>query len=188
MNKETIRTLFKEKRIELTKEEIKSLSDQIIEHFCEFLTSKENINHIHLFLPIDRFNEVDTLPLFFRLQEKGFRIYTSIVNKAKDNLDTLEITHTKRFINDAWGIPLPAEATRVKPENIQLIIIPLLAYDSRGFRLGYGKGYYDKYLSDMGKQVLKVGLSFFEPVDFIPEEVHDIPLDLCITQNGVRYF
>jgi 5-formyltetrahydrofolate cyclo-ligase len=69
-----------------------------------------------------------------------------------------------------------------------LILIPLLAYDTRGYRLGYGKGYYDKYLSEMDPQVLKVGLSFFEPVDRIPEEPHDIPLDLCITQNGIRNF
>jgi 5-formyltetrahydrofolate cyclo-ligase len=188
MNKETIRSLFKEKRVELSNEEIRSLSDQVITQFLEFLESRKDIGHVHLFLPIDRFNEVDTFPLFYKLQEKGLQIYTSIVNKAKDNLDTLEITHTKRFINDGWGIPLPAEASRVKPENIQLILIPLLAYDRRGFRVGYGKGYYDKYLSVLDKKVLKVGLSFFDPVDFISEEAHDIPLDLCITQNGVRYF
>jgi 5-formyltetrahydrofolate cyclo-ligase len=188
MNKEAIRTLFKAKRGELSKEEVRSFSDRIIIDFFDFLTSKENIKHIHLFLPIDRFNEVDTFPLFQRLQQEGHRIYTSIVNKGKDNLDTLEITHTTRFVNDVWGIPLPAEAMRVTGENIQLILIPLLAYDVRGYRLGYGKGYYDKYLSGLNKQVLKVGLSFFDPVDHIPEEPHDIPLDLCITQNGIRYF
>ncbi|MFD2200119.1 5-formyltetrahydrofolate cyclo-ligase [Shivajiella indica] len=188
MNKETIRSHFKQKRGELSKEEVRSLSDQIISLFLEFLSSKENINHIHLFLPIDRFNEVDTFPLFFKLQEKGLHIYTSIVNKAKDNLDTLEITNNTRFVNDAWGIPLPAEAMRVSPENIQLILVPLLAYDRRGYRLGYGKGYYDKYLAGMGNQVLKVGLSFFDPIDWIPEEAHDIPLDLCITQNGILNF
>jgi 5-formyltetrahydrofolate cyclo-ligase len=188
MNKEAIRSLFKEKRGELTKEEIRSLSDQIIAHFYDFLSSRADLDHVHLFLPIDRLNEVDTFPLFYKLQERNFRIYTSIVNKAKEGLDTLEITHTTRFVNDAWGIPLPAEAMRVTPQNIQLILIPLLAYDTRGYRLGYGKGYYDKYLSEMDPQVLKVGLSFFEPVDRIPEEPHDIPLDLCITQNGIRNF
>ena len=188
MNKEAIRSLFKEKRGELTKEEIRSLSDQILVHFCEFLSSKGDIDHVHLFLPIERLNEVDTFPLFYKLQEKDFRIYTSIVNKAKDSLDTLEITLTTRFVNDTWGIPLPAEAMRVTTENIQLILIPLLAYDTRGYRLGYGKGYYDKYLSEMDRKVLKLGLSFFEPMDRIPEETHDIPLDLCITPNGIRNF
>lgn len=188
MNKDAIRSLFKEKRGELSKEEIRSLSDQILAHFCEFLFSKVDIGHVHLFLPIDRLNEVDTFPLFYKLQEKDFRIYTSIVNKAKDSLDTLEITLTTRFVNDTWGIPLPAEAMRVTTENIQLILIPLLAYDTRGYRLGYGKGYYDKYLSEMDRKVLKLGLSFFEPMDRIPEETHDIPLDLCITPNGIRNF
>jgi 5-formyltetrahydrofolate cyclo-ligase len=188
MDKESIRTAFKEKRRGLSKEEIRLLSGKISDNLLRYLEEHAAIKHIHLFLPIDRLHEVDTFPLYYTLQKKGYKLYTSTVNKEDDNLDTLEISNVPHFESDPWGIPVPVNVRLVDPDKIQMVLIPLLAYDRRGFRLGYGKGYYDKYLANLKRDVLKLGLSFFGPVDFIPEESHDVPLDYCITPEGVLKF
>lgn len=184
MDKGAIRNLYIRKRRELKREDIRRYSEQITEYLLEFLHENPHLKHIHLFLPIDRFHEVDTYPLFYKLQVQGFHLYTSAVNKEKDNLDTLDITDIREFKSDSWGIPVPVGANPGKPESIQVVLIPLLAYDLRGFRIGYGKGYYDKYLSSMSQEVLKIGISFFPPMDELPKENHDVPLDLCVTPEG----
>ncbi|WP_304517671.1 5-formyltetrahydrofolate cyclo-ligase [Cecembia rubra] len=188
MAKELIRTEFKKKRRALTREEIRLFSEKISGHFLDYLEAHKEIQHIHLFLPIDRFHEVDTFPLYYTLKRKGYRIYTSVVNKQEDNLDTLDITLVDAFESDPWGIPVPVNAKKVAADQIQLVLIPLLAYDQRGFRLGYGKGYYDKYLASLKNNAVKIGLSFFAPLDKIPEESHDIPMDFCINPEGLQAF
>jgi 5-formyltetrahydrofolate cyclo-ligase len=188
MDKELIRKSFKEKRRALSKEEIRLLSDKISAHFLQYLKENHTIKHIHLFLPIDRFYEVDTFPLYYFLNTKGYRIYTSVVNKQTDSLDTLDISAVDQFENDSWGIPIPVNAKTIQPDQIQVVLIPLLAYDRRGFRLGYGKGYYDKYLASLSRNIIKIGLSFFGPLDYIPDESHDIPLDYCVNPVGILKF
>jgi 5-formyltetrahydrofolate cyclo-ligase len=188
MNKEDLRLEYRKKRRELSKEEIRDLSERISKKFESYLEGHQHLVHLHLFLPIDRFHEVDTFPLFYKLQENGYLLYTSRVNKAGNNLETLNISSIKGFEADSWGIPVPVGAETDTPDKIQLVLIPLLAYDKNGYRLGYGKGYYDKYLASLGREVLKVGLSFFGPEERIPVEPHDIPLDFCITPSKVFYF
>ena len=188
MDKEAIRLLYRSKRRELTKEQIRSYSAEITERFLGFLDQNKSIRHIHIFLPIDKFHEVDTFPLFYTLQERGYNLYTSQVNKIEDQLDTLNITDIKGFESDDWGIPLPVDGKLSMSDDIQLVLIPLLAYDIRGFRIGYGKGYYDKFLASLPQKVLKVGLSFFPPEPQIPFEPHDIPMDFCVLPTNVFFF
>lgn len=188
MDKESIRKSFKEKRRTLSKEEIRLFSEKISVYLLQYLKDHDNFRHIHLFLPIDRFHEVDTFPLYYTLQSEGYRIYTSVVDKQADNLDTLDISGVDQFESDPWGIPIPVNAKKVSLDQIQMVLIPLLAYDRRGYRLGYGKGYYDKYLASFKRNITKIGLSFFEPIEYIPDEAHDIPLDYCINPGGVLRF
>lgn len=188
MDKESIRNAFREKRRALSREEIRIFSDKISDYLLHYLNDQNAIKHIHLFLPIDRLHEVDTFPLYYILQSKGYRIYTSVVNKESDNLDTLDISEVDQFESNPWGIPIPVNATPVIPDQVQIVLVPLLAYDRLGFRLGYGKGYYDKYLASLKSNIIKIGLSFFDPHDSIPVESHDIPLDYCITPGGIQKF
>src|SRR5690606_18196138 len=89
---------------------------------------------------------------------------------------------------DSYGIPVPTVTHAADESLIQLVIVPLLAYDLKGQRLGYGMGFYDKFLSRLSKEVVKAGLSFFPPEDKIPSEPHDVPLDLCINPEGILVF
>jgi 5-formyltetrahydrofolate cyclo-ligase len=86
------------------------------------------------------------------------------------------------LIKNEYGIDEPKSGSKVTENEIDMVLIPLLAFDRKGYRVGFGKGYYDKFLSRCRKDVLKVGLSFFEPVDAIEDITgYDIPMDFCIT-------
>jgi 5-formyltetrahydrofolate cyclo-ligase len=71
---------------------------------------------------------------------------------------------------------------------VQVVLVPLLAYDGKGNRLGFGKGHYDTFLGSLPHSVIKIGLSFFPPEDTLPVEPHDIPLNYCITPEQVWAF
>lgn len=84
-----------------------------------------------------------------------------------------------------WGILEPIELMKVAYKNIDLVLVPGIAFDRRGFRLGFGFGYYDKFLKKVPKAV-KIGLAFdFQVVDKIPKEEHDVPVDFIITEKRV---
>jgi 5-formyltetrahydrofolate cyclo-ligase len=98
--------------------------------------------------------------------------------------------HT-RFEVSNWGIlePTPDSSVMLPPETFDAILIPLLVADQQGNRVGYGKGFYDRYLPSCSPACLKIGLSLLELVDPIEDvEAHDIPLDLVITPMGIQYF
>lgn len=188
MDKKSIREQYLLKRTFLTPEEINAHSEIISEKLLDFLSIRPEIRHIHIFFPIKRFNEVNTFPLFERLQRSGYHLYTSEVNKSSDALDTFEISEVREFRLNSWGIPFPIGAVEVLPDKIQLVLIPLLAFDKKGYRIGYGKGYYDKFLSKIPQSVLKVGLAFFPPETILPSESHDIGMNYCITPEKIYDF
>src|SRR5690606_39373458 len=83
-------------------------------------------------------------PLINSLVQQDKHIYTSISHHDKREMRTVKLTVSDHFIEDRWGIPVPAEWQSGEESLIQLIFLPLLAYDLRGQRLGYGKGFYDR--------------------------------------------
>lgn len=91
--------------------------------------------------------------------------------------------------NNSWGIPEPVSGQRIEVDAIDTVLIPLLVYDRSGGRIGYGKGYYDRFLSTCRPQVRKIGLSLAPPLDkILCLESTDIPLDYCINPHGVLSF
>ena len=86
------------------------------------------------------------------------------------------------FENDRFGIPTPVNGQPANTSEIDLVIIPLLAADKKGNRIGYGKGYYDRLLTEMRSDVLKIGVTLGPAFDhFTFAEPHDINLDYLIT-------
>jgi 5-formyltetrahydrofolate cyclo-ligase len=89
----------------------------------------------------------------------------------------------------AFGLTQPKTGRKVPASEIDLILVPLLAFDKKGHRLGYGKGFYDRYLGACRQGVLKIGLSWFEPIEEIPEiNGLDIPLSHCVTPHQLYVF
>lgn len=90
---------------------------------------------------------------------------------------------------NSWGITEPEYGEEVLPEQLDMILIPLLVFDRKGNRIGYGKGFYDRFLAKCRHDAIKVGLSCFEPAEEISDvDQYDVPLDLCITPGKIWYF
>lgn len=186
--KQELRTAYRQLRKKLTAEQVEKKSLEITAQVEAWLSQQENLDHFHLFFPIDRFNEVNTFYIKEKLERKGKVIYTAQVLKDSLELETLKLPREATFFLDEWGIPVPQESLIVSPFKIQVVFVPLLAYDTKGNRVGFGKGYYDSFLSKLAPEVIKVGLSFFEPEGQIIPEEHDVRLDLCITPDKMFTF
>lgn len=186
--KTELRKAYKQKRRQLESGARFHLSNKVVKNALLYLADKPHIQHIHVFLPIKRLYEINTFPLINALVQQDKDIYTSVSDHDSREMNTVKLTVNQNFIEDKYGIPVPAEWQKGDDELIQLIFMPLLAYDLKGHRLGYGKGFYDRFLSKFPKEVVKAGLSLFTPENEIPVEPHDIPLDICITPDGIRAF
>jgi 5-formyltetrahydrofolate cyclo-ligase len=93
------------------------------------------------------------------------------------------------FVENHWKILEPVSNLQFPVSQIDLVLIPLLCFDKKGYRVGYGKGYYDRFLADCRPDVLKIGLSIFEPIEQIKDvDAYDIRLDFCITPNKIWQF
>ena len=93
------------------------------------------------------------------------------------------------FDMNQYGIPEPVGGKEIMPEELDLVFVPLLGFDLQGNRVGYGKGYYDRFLSKCKDDVIKVGLSFLSPIDCIEDvDFFDKKLDFCITPERVYAF
>jgi 5-formyltetrahydrofolate cyclo-ligase len=102
---------------------------------------------------------------------------------------TMEMVFSNQFATSKWGIPEPLKGRIVEPAELDVVLIPLLAFDLNGHRVGYGKGFYDRYLASCRPDCLKIGISFFEataPIDDV--ESHDIALDIAICPTQVYDF
>lgn len=144
--------------------------------------------YYHIFLQIPEKKEIDTSYILSVLQGKDKNVIVPKVS-GSSKLTNYLLTDNTRFKNNRWNIPEPVDGLEVSAEILEVIFIPLLAFDLNGNRVGYGKGFYDNFLRDCNPDVLKIGLSFFEAVEEITD-VHkkDIPLNYCITPEKVYEF
>jgi 5-formyltetrahydrofolate cyclo-ligase len=187
-SKQDLRSAYRQLRKSLRPDVVEAKSKAIHDHFLNWLNERSHIQHFHLFFPIDRFNEVNTFYIKDSLDRLEKTLYTSQVNRGDTELDTLKLPKDAAFFSDEWGIPVPQESIMVSPNKIELVFVPLLAYDQSGNRVGFGKGFYDSYLGKLRPEVIKIGLSFYPPEALIEPEAHDVPLDFCITPEKVFTF
>ena len=143
-------------------------------------------NFLNAFLSYDSFfiynsfsTEADTKGIIAELLAAGKKVYLPRVDG--DKMVAVPYGETKV---GAFGIDEPSG----KPYKgkIDVTVIPLLAVNERGYRIGYGKGFYDKYLKD--KRTKKVGLGYAFQIDSFQEEEHDVPLDLFLCEKGIYYY
>ncbi len=132
--------------------------------------------------------EVETNKLLSYLYSLNKIVATSKIIHNKD-LIHLHITNQTKFVKNSYNILEPDSLQEIASDEIDIIFIPLLCFDKQGNRVGYGGGYYDKFLAKTKKSVLKIGLSFFEPVELIDGiNKYDVPLDMCVTPEKAYDF
>ena len=186
MDKGFFRKKYKAKRKELTRAEIEAMSLDISNLALELPIWSGT--YYHIFLSISEKKEVDTEFLLHVLQGRDKSIVVS-----KTNFNTNEMEHfllqenTSLLVSD-YGIPEPVDGIEVAVKNLNVVFIPLLAFDTRGNRIGYGKGFYDRFLSRCTTGTIFVGLSLFEAEDEIPSTADDVKLHFCITPTKMIRF
>lgn len=188
MNKKDIRLKYKLKRESLSPEVSQKLNEAIGNIFFKKFNFK-GINVLHTFLPIAGKAEVNTPQIVEMIKKENSSIKIAIP-KMKDGLleSYLIDDQTKLEVNE-WGIVEPINGKRIENKEIDLVITPLLAFDKKGNRVGYGKGFYDKFFNTCRKDAIKVGVSFFEAEeDEIETNEFDVPLNFCVTPSRLYAF
>lgn len=187
MDKKELRKKYKTLRKNLSEDTIEEWSLQIANQLIRLDIWQHSF--YHLFLPIESQKEVNTEYILQVLAGKDKNIVLS-----KSDFSTREMTHFLLTDNttikkNAYDIPEPIDGLEVPVSKIDVVFVPLLAFDEKGNRVGYGKGFYDKFLAECKPEILKIGVSFFEPENIIPDVLNtDIQLDLCITPTKVYNF
>ncbi|WP_228236441.1 5-formyltetrahydrofolate cyclo-ligase [Allomuricauda sp. M10] len=187
MLKHDLRKKYKDLRAEITPPKASDLSLILANHVLQIPIW--DFFYFHTFLSIEDKNEVNTLPLITLLQGKDKNV---IVPKISGNsaMEHYLLTDSTSLKINSWGIPEPVDGFLVPEDKIDVVFVPLLAFDIQGNRVGYGKGFYDTFLGKCRKETLKIGLSFFQAEEDLITDVHenDIKLDYCVTPNKVYAF
>ncbi|APQ17120.1 5-formyltetrahydrofolate cyclo-ligase [Maribacter hydrothermalis] len=145
-------------------------------------------NYFHIFLPIQEKLEIDTEGIISIISGYDKNAIVPKVVSATE-LEHFLLTDNTKFIVNDLKIPEPVDGIRIPPHKIDVVFIPLLAFDEYGNRIGYGKGYYDRFLNQCREDVIKIGLSLFEAEKIISDILPtDIPLNYCVTPNKIYSF
>lgn len=140
---------------------------------------------VALYWPIR--DEIDCKPLLTKLVDSGQPIALPVVLGEDLPLELRLWEEGQPLYPSGFGTLAPAETAPLAEPDI--VVIPLLGFDKTGTRLGYGRGYYDRTLAAIGTKPLLVGYAFADQeLDFIPRQSHDLPLDLLVTETGLRRF
>jgi 5-formyltetrahydrofolate cyclo-ligase len=166
------------------------LCDQLFQHF-----SVAEWRWLHLFLPLAQLNEPDTWLIIRRIWAEGLpvRLAVPVVQPDGTSLRHYELTPDTPLHLNRWGIPEPeAEAaTEVPAPAFDAVLVPLLAVDRAGHRVGYGGGFYDRFLAQCRPDTQFIGLNVLDEVpmegiaDVLPT---DVPLTACLTPGQGWHF
>jgi len=187
MDKTALRAKYKAQRALLTTDEIEEGSLNIANN--SLALPIWNDTNYHLFLPIVENKEINTEYLLHILQGKDKNVVIATTEFETRSMKHFLLTDNTQIKKNKWNIPEPVNGIPMDVLSIDVVFIPLLAFDEKGNRIGYGKGFYDQFLSECKKEVVKIGLSLFDAVPAITDVYEsDIPLDYCITPNKTYRF
>lgn len=187
MTKSEIRNKYIELRNQLTLGEAEDLSMDIANQTLKLPIW--DFSNYHLFLSIANKKEINTEFILHILTGKDKNTILSKSNFKDGTMEHFLLTDNTILKVNSYGIPEPINGFKIAETDIEVVFVPLLAFDKAGNRVGYGKGFYDRFLSKCSPDTIKVGLSFFEAEEQLSEiSDNDIPLDYCVTPKGVYKF
>lgn len=200
MNKKELRIKYKALRNQLSENDVEEMSLAIANNVLTLPIWEKT--YFHIFLPITEHKEVNTEFILHLLSGKDKEIIISKSDFETRNMTHFLLTDNTKIKKNQYNIPEPVDGIEVPTNKIDVVFVPLLAFDKTGHRVGYGKGFYDKFLTEckpdtspdnyrdeLAKQTIKIGLSFFEAEEIIEDIFkNDVKLDYCVTPNGVYRF
>lgn len=189
MIKQDLRVEFLERMKALRAGQVDDKSQAIAEQFFRHFKLSEEC--IHIFLSITKNNEVNTFHFINQILREYPSVQIAVPKSNFTNGEMINIRydlHTTLKVNKL-GIPEPVKGESVDPSCFDIVLVPLLCFDKRGYRVGYGKGFYDRFLAKCKPGTRKIGLSLFPPVEEISDTAdYDIRLDACIEPEQIHYF
>ncbi len=195
-DKSQLRARFHAVRLALSEADVEQYSHQIADRLSDFLHHRfaDRPFVLHTFLPIKRQHEINTWLIVNGLwkQFPQATVVVPVTDPANRQLHHYPMNAQTVLIENWLGIPEPVDIAKslcANPDSIDLVLVPLLAFDRTGQRVGYGGGYYDRFLAQCRPDCLRMGLSFFGPVEQISNVWSgDVPLDVCITPEELYEF
>ena len=189
MTKQELRNIYKQKRLDISSKEKLRLDDLLLLQMQTF--NFDGIQNLLTFWPIANMAEPNThlYSGYLRHVVQGLQIAYPVSDFTNNSMQAKIINEDTIYSTNKYGITEPKEGEPINPIDIDLIFVPLLAYDKKGYRVGYGKGFYDRFLNQCREDVVLMGFSYFEPVDLISDaNEFDISLNFCLTPNAVFEF
>ena len=175
MTKKELRSIGKELRNGLTDAQRLDYDAQIREQLSPILSGAQ---HVAIFLPIHKLKEIDLTPL---LSNGSIHWYAPKSFFDDRRLEFVEIREDDFFPESEYGIPEPQSSDFIDPLILDIVILPMLISDESGYRIGYGKGFYDKFLKRCSAECKRIGVNYFTPVEKIEDvDLHDEPIHFCV--------
>ena len=194
MDKKSLRQKAKAERQKLTQEEIEDKSLAIANQLLRMDTVPSlrlvwDKLYYHLFLTIEEQKEINTEYILQILAGKDKEIVISKCEFTTLGMTHFLLTDNTKIKKNSYNVPEPVDGLEVPDAKIDVVFVPLLAYDKQGNRVGYGKGFYDNFLSKCNPETIKIGLSFFPPEEKIDDvSESDVKLDFCVTPEEIYRF
>jgi len=189
MNKKTLRKRFREERALLSINDTVRLDDLLLIQFQQWPLG--DVHTLLSYWPLSEKTEVNTHLMvdYLTFRIPGLQLAYPVMDVSTHTLMCYAVEANTQYRNSHFATSEPVNGIQIPVEDIDAVFVPLLAFDRRGFRVGYGKGFYDRFLQSCREDVLKICFSYFEAVDSIDDiNEFDVPLSLCITPNKIYEF
>jgi len=190
MTKQQLREIYRNKRKALSSHERSRLNDLLLIHFQQ-IDIPSNVNTLLSYWPLEEHAEVNTFLMsdFLQFRMPGLQLAYPIADFGTNTMQAMLVNDDTDFKKNKYGIAEPLNGTLIAPADIDMIFVPLLVFDEQGYRIGYGKGFYDRFLPLCRPAIFKVGFSWFEPVAAIGGiDQFDVPLTTGITPGQIYEF
>ncbi|MCD8208106.1 MAG: 5-formyltetrahydrofolate cyclo-ligase [Bacteroidales bacterium] len=199
-NKESVRNAYREKRDAMDRGQVETLSSKI----CAHLTASDlfaQAEYLYAYAPLG--NEADIRPAVEAAWQQGKRI--AFPKVFGEEMRFFEVTDFAQLEEGAFGIMEPSETAGAVPVDWRvsenrcggegsdapaeplLVLVPGVAFDHSGHRLGFGKGYYDRHFAACGKETMLLGVAYaFQIAEALPVELHDLRVSHLLTEDGIE--
>ena len=184
MTKNDVRNIYKEKRLQLSSSQTEKMNDLMLIQFQRLVIDIPAL--IMTYSPVKALNEFDPQGItdycYFKNPEQQLFYPLMIKNTKNCEISAVIVDDNTSFETNKFGIEEPIDGIDMIPTEIDMFIVPLLGFDKKGHRVGYGKGCYDRFLKKCRKDCIKIGFSYFDAIEKIEDtDKFDVKLDYCIT-------
>ncbi len=182
LDKSTLRAQLIKERSQITTQTWEDWSGRITQRVLKN-KAVELAQFIHCYVSMNSRNEVNTHRLIQCCLDNNKKVFIPVMSQETNELKHASVSDLDKLVPNKWGVPEPLNQVTYSTISPDIIIVPMLAVDRKGNRIGYGKGYYDRFLQSVS--AIKIGVIFDQFIlDSVPVEPHDIPLDIIITETA----